>query len=189
VYAIIKKETENKTDKNVFLVFHTMNLKISPASATNDASVMHKIQLLSYTKDLWETADVISQIVSISDGYSLIACDGHEIVGYVLAHPFSDPKNPVRLSNLQQVHKTGKYFFIHDLCVTPDARGKGVAAKILKDLMDRAFEGGFLGVYLVSLAHVKDFWRAFGFIDYTEPTTWDYKEMYGENSQYMVYSP
>jgi GNAT superfamily N-acetyltransferase len=161
------------------------SILIGKADARKHSKLIHEIQMSCYAKNLWESERTISSILSLSE-HSLVASLDGVLLGYVLAHPFTDPKCPVKLSKLDDIDNNGKYFFIHDLAVHPGSRRQGIAAFILERLLETV-KGQFDGVYLVSLAGAKKFWYTYGFVDYTEETEWDYKALYGADSQYMFY--
>ncbi|WP_162559659.1 GNAT family N-acetyltransferase [Methylobacterium radiodurans] len=77
--------------------------------------------------------------------------------------------------------------YIHDLALTPEASGRGLATAILRELSDRALARGVSRLALVSVNASAAFWERSGFSgDSWGDAMLDKRSAYGEDARYMV---
>ena len=58
----------------------------------------------------------------------------------------------------------GVNLYLHDLALSHEARGKGIAKKLVENLIDTAKDQGFKKILLVAIQNSSVFWGKFGFV-------------------------
>ena len=98
-----------------------------------------------------------------------------EVLGYIISFPYV----------LNEVYPINEHYtetlepnclYIHDLCVSKNHRGEGIA----KALVEKVFENQLSPKALVSVLNSERFWNKFGFVS---QNTFDY---YGGSGHYMI---
>lgn len=105
----------------------------------------------------------------------------NSISAYLLAHPWSG-EIPPKLNEISVI--TGnEYLYLHDLALAEEARGKGIAKKLVENLIDTAKTQGFKKILLVAVQHSGGFWGKFGFLQIPTATICP---SYGHEAKLMV---
>jgi ribosomal protein S18 acetylase RimI-like enzyme len=140
------------------------------------------IQDKAYAGILPEDAHVLkSKWLSSPNTCAVYLDDSNRISAYLLAHPWSG-ETPPKLNQVTVV--TGnEYLYLHDLALAEQARGKGIAKKLVENLINTAKTQGFKKILLVSVQHSGGFWRQFGFLQL--PTA-AICSSYGDGAKLMV---
>ncbi len=129
------------------------------------AAVDH-IQSVAYPPKMREPLASLQFHWAIAPAYCWIASQGETPLGYILAHPW-----PLRLAPpLKQLHYTippgTDALYIHDLALSPAARGLGVATALVQKVLDTAQGQGLSQAALISVQGTQGFWQRFGFAPY-----------------------
>ncbi len=88
--------------------------------------------------------------------------NGHAI-GYALTHPWRFAEPPPLNRLLGKIPSPATTYYIHDVALLPEARGKGYAAQIADRLATHAREAGFGNLSLVAVNKSQVFWEKAGF--------------------------
>lgn len=97
--------------------------------------------------------DAIPQMLDSGD-FSVVAVVGGNIVGQILVHPIVDP-----FLNRTQ-------YYLQDVCVDEEYRGKGIASKMMHFVFDFAQENHIFRIFLTSSRNRLDahaLYEKFGF--------------------------
>ena len=86
-----------------------------------------------------------------------------DVAAYVLSHPWQEFDAPPLNSLLGELPATPSTYYIHDLALTPRARGTGAATSIVRKLADHARETGLHTMSLVAVNGSAGFWQRQGF--------------------------
>jgi GNAT superfamily N-acetyltransferase len=118
-------------------------------------------------------------------GCFMLVEDGRAI-GYALTHPsrFAEPPPLNRL--LGAVPSPATTYYIHDVALLPEARGKGYAAQITSLLVTHAREAGFTNLSLVAVNKSQVFWEKAGFRVIAVPGLGAKLASYGPDAALMV---
>ncbi len=138
-----------------------------------DLDAIWNIQRVCYETDLVESRETFENILGRGSNVSFVAYgDDDVIVGYLLAHPWSDILNPPELHNLnlEEMRPSpwgNNVYYIHDVTVLVDYRGSGVGKALVNMFMDRVNspEPDEIRpiVTLVSVGDSQQFWIKQGF--------------------------
>jgi GNAT superfamily N-acetyltransferase len=95
-------------------------------------------------------------------GCAVLEVDGR-LIGYVLSHPWHYGEPPALNSQLGEIPSNATTYYVHDVALLPDARGKGYAIETGDWLIEHAAGGGFLNLSLVAVNGSQPFWEKLGF--------------------------
>ncbi|KAL2835676.1 acyl-CoA N-acyltransferase [Aspergillus pseudoustus] len=84
-----------------------------------------------------------------------------KIVGYAVSHPIRRRQPPELDTLLGEIPADADAYYIHDVAVLPEARGKGYAGQCVDLLLETAKR--FPVACLVSVYGTGEFWARFGF--------------------------
>lgn len=118
-------------------------------------------------------------------GVRLLDNDGIPL-GYVLSHPFRFGGLPSLNSLLETLPEHPDTYYIHDLALLPEARGRGAASAVTKYLIAHATGQGLPSASLVALTSSQRFWIRHGFAEVEAPHLGAKLVSYEEGARYMV---
>lgn len=129
----------------------------------DDLPAVLAIQRAAYGDDYQESAAVLGRKLALAPQACWLAQSEGAVVGYVFAHPWGDAGAPPLHAPLQALPARAAHGFVHDLAVSPAARGLGVAAALFARVRDWSDGAGHRGMRLVALADALPFWVRQGF--------------------------
>jgi GNAT superfamily N-acetyltransferase len=94
-------------------------------------------------------------------GCLMLVEDGRAI-GYTLTHPWHAEPPPLNRL-LHEIPASATTYYIHDVALLPEARGRGQAAHAVDRLRAHACEAGFDRLSLVAVNQSQSFWEKAGF--------------------------
>jgi GNAT superfamily N-acetyltransferase len=159
-------------------------------AAAGDLGAIQRIQRMCYRQELVEGDGTFLAI--LAEGRSLVAVDREtgQVVGFALVHlvvprgrvpllheppPVSPPPGAADL-------------FVHDVCVHPSHRRKGVGS-LLAARVTAVASALQLDASLVSVNGSEPFWRAHGFRPDSRPTDAELRKSYGGECTVMRWEP
>jgi ribosomal protein S18 acetylase RimI-like enzyme len=83
------------------------------------------------------------------------------VLGYLLAHRWTSPTPPKLYQQTQP--NQGDILFVHDLALSPMAKGQGIGRLLVEQLLVSAKQQGLTRALLVSIQNTERFWQQFGF--------------------------
>ena len=107
--------------------------------------------------------------------------ENNHISAYLLAHPWSS-EIPPKLHEECPI-TASLNLFLHDLALTRDSRGKGIAKKLVNNLIDIGKAQRFDKILLVAVQNSSVFWSKFGFLNIPKAVICP---SYGHNAKLMV---
>lgn len=119
-----------------------------------------------------------------AEGCRVFARDG-AVEGYIISHPWHDGAPPALNSLLQRLPTDPSTYYIHDLVLTPAARGTGAGANIVVALIAQARHAGWRRLALVAVNASQDYWRRHGFRP-TDSLGVEKLASYGKSASFMV---
>lgn len=143
-------------------------MQIRPMGEDQLAAVL-AVQAACYPPAMQEPAAVVLARLRTAPATTLVACDGAAVCAYLFAYPsllgrvtaldapFTPAANPDTL-------------YLHDLAVAPQALGRGLARRLVQQLLDAAAGQGLRNAALVSVQDTRRFWEGLGFeVDTARP--------------------
>ncbi len=103
------------------------------------------------------------------------------VIAYLLAHPWASETPPKLHENSPITASVNLY--LHDLALAHEARGQGIAKKLVLNLIENAKAQGFAKILLVAVQNSNEFWAKFGFLEIANAVICP---SYGDNAEVMV---
>lgn len=126
-----------------------------------DLPAIHALQCAAYPPDYHEPEAALASHLAAGPQTSFVAEQKNRLVAYVFAHPWQG--EPPRLHEALPEAPGADHLFVHDLAVSPEARGLGAAALLVQTVREATRTLRFEEIRLVALAHAIAFWRQHGF--------------------------
>lgn len=118
-------------------------------------------------------------------GCSVLAVD-ERLIGYTLTHPWRFGEPPPLNTCLHAIPANADTYYIHDMALLPEARGKGYAMSGGERVVRHAREAGFAQVSLVAVNRSQAFWERLGFRVTTVPGLEAKLLSYGSDAVFMT---
>lgn len=83
--------------------------------------------------------------------------------GLLVAHPWYSATSPALGAWLGAIPSDADSFYLHDIALLPDTRGRGAGSAATALIVERAQQAGFRDVSLVAVNGAEGFWTAQGF--------------------------
>jgi GNAT superfamily N-acetyltransferase len=93
----------------------------------------------------------------------LMLTEDEQAIGYALTHPWSLGEPPPLNGLLGELPAAPTTYYIHDVALRPEARGKGYAVQAADRLVAHARAAGFDNLSLVAVNGSRAFWERVGF--------------------------
>ncbi len=128
----------------------------------SDLAAVVRLQDHCYADEFYESAEVVAKRLMLYPQSCWVACFQDKIWGYLFSYP----------SKLSQINPLGAEFgqydqanclYLHDMAVSPDARGQGVATALLSSAKSYAMTLGLPHLALVAVQNSAAFWLQLGF--------------------------
>lgn len=110
-----------------------------------------------------EDMEVFAERLRLYPQGCLALVDGGRIAGYALSHPWRMADPPPLNSSLGEIPERAGTYYIHDVALLPEVRGKGYAAQAGHLLAERARAAGLDTMSLVAVNNSQRFWERLGF--------------------------
>ncbi|KAL2015801.1 hypothetical protein VTK56DRAFT_4828 [Thermocarpiscus australiensis] len=96
------------------------------------------------------------------EGCLVLAEGDGDVCGYVVSHPIRRGQPPALNTLLHEIPRDADQYYIHDLVILPEFRGRGLAAEGVRRLL--ALAGRYPTTCLISVYGSAPFWARFGFV-------------------------
>ncbi|MEW2516635.1 GNAT family N-acetyltransferase [Actinacidiphila alni] len=87
---------------------------------------------------------------------------GDRLAGYLLSLPYPESAAPELAAGAPEIH-TSRNLHLHDVVVAEDLRGRGLGARLLRQLTGHAQAAGYERLSLVAVGGSHTYWAAHGF--------------------------
>lgn len=135
--------------------------------------------------DYPEDAAVFEERLSLYPAGCHVHADGAAITGYILSHPWLDQQPPALNTLLGAIPVNADTYYIHDIALLGQSRGKDAARTILRQLIELARASGFTNLSLIAVNDSTAFWRRLGF-EIVQDAALDQKlKSYDEQARFM----
>lgn len=136
--------------------------------------------------DLSESDEVFAERVQLfPEGcLGLVEGEGNELCGYVISHPIRRLQPPALNSLLGKIASDADQYYIHDLAILPQLRGRGLAQECITKLFVIAQR--YPTTCLISVYGTAQFWGRFGFVPVQIDDVLEKKLLdYGDDATYL----
>lgn len=152
----------------------------------NDVQAALAIQAETYPPFLVEGEAVFLNRIDLSASYCLAAKQGDALLGYLLAHGWRR-ESPPSLGAPLIGGGPPEVLFIHDLAVSPAARGLDVGRTLVARASELAARDGLHRAELIAVEGAADYWRRLGFVECPASGNLRAKLMhYGTHARWMA---
>jgi len=110
-----------------------------------------------------EDMDVFAERQRLYPQGCLVLVEHGHLVGYALTHPWRLNEPPPLNSSLSEIPRHPTTYYLHDVALLPEGRGKGYAAQAVEELARHAQAAGFSNLSLVAVNGSQKFWERLGF--------------------------
>ena len=162
-------------------MFHIRLMQIA------DLSAVVRLQDHCYADEFYESPQVVAKRLMLYPQSCWLACYQDKVWGYLFSYP----------SRLGQINPLGAEFgqyeqanclYLHDMAVSPDARGQGVATALLQQALTYASTLGLPYAALVAVQNSAAFWQQqqFSAVDSLSVPASLALTSYGEDAIYLA---
>ncbi len=110
-----------------------------------------------------EAAELYAERIALApDGCLALERDG-ELVGHFISHPWRRGAVPELHAKLGAIPANADSWYIHDVVISPDARGGGFAAAALEIVSRAARTHGIARLSLIAVGGADGYWGRLGF--------------------------
>ncbi len=136
--------------------------------------------------DYPEDAAVFEERLRLYPAGCCVYADGSAITGYILSHPWIDRQPPALNTLLGSIPTGADTYYIHDIALLGQSRGKDSARAILRQLVELARTSGFMNLSLIAVNDSAAFWRRLGFEIVQDAALDEKLRSYDQQARYMT---
>jgi len=137
-------------------------LNIRPMNYSDLDAVM-KIQSMAYIPQYCESREVYEdKFAKYPDGCWVAEIDDY-VVGYVISHPYLLDSPPKLDAVMDDIPQNPDCYFIHDVAINPEYKGKGIGSALCEKAKSLAKERNLPNMALISVQDSHPFWEKMGF--------------------------
>jgi len=160
-------------------------LEIRPMRPVDLPSIS-EIEVLCYTEIAPESDECLLAKLSASPSTCYVACQQHKVVAYLISLPGSFEHPPELHAVTCELPPNPDTLYLHDLAVSPNARGTGAGKALVERFITRAKELNFKHASLIAVQGSKTYWERYGFRPIPQTGALKAKlASYGDNAEYM----
>ncbi len=143
------------------------HLKMEPETVIRiahpeDLPGIMQLQARSYDVSLHEPVALFESILNLSPATCFTASYDEDLAGYLLTYPVPDRYKDFG-KKLPVVTGGETTLYIHDLCVSPEQRGKGIARLLYDGMIESLGPIKFKKIVAVAVQDSTGFWQKCGF--------------------------
>lgn len=144
------------------------------------------IQALTYPAFLLENEAAFASRLTAAAPYCLAAERGGVLIGYLLAHGWPSQSPPALDARLDP-DAPSQVLFVHDLALSPAARGLGLGGRMVARAMGMAAQDGLRTAELIAVEGAAPYWETLGFSQEPPPPPLAAKlAAYGSRARWMT---
>jgi len=117
---------------------------------------------------------------------SRIEAGVERVLGYLVAYPWRADAAPPLNTRIEAIPGDAAVMYLHDLCLHPEVRGRGVTTGIVERLADQARAAGWPALALVAVNDAAGFWARHGFAVRQNAVIAAKLAGYGPDARYMI---
>ena len=152
-----------------------------------DMPAVAALQLVAFAPLFHEPQEILASRLTVAPNLCWGAFDGDDLLAYILSHPWpaaSPPPIGVTLS----APPPSDNWFVHDLAMGPEARGRGVGRALAQAAAEAAKAAGLVRGDLIAVQGAWAFWEKMGYRPEADlpPALAAKVAGYGEDARYMT---
>lgn len=151
---------------------------------SNDLDGVLSVQAVVFPAFQEAKATFAERLRLYPDGFLVVEEDG-DIKGYLVSHPFHRPNPPPLDTMIGSISPDCDAYYVHDLSVLPEMRGRGAAGAMIEAVTDVARNADFTTMALIAVGGADIFWRRFGFGPVSVQALEARLVIYGQGAAYM----
>ncbi len=156
------------------------------AMADSDLDGVAEIQAIAFP-DHFEDRDCFVDRLALYPAGCRVLVDGDDrVLGYGVAYPWLRDAMPPLNARIGALPDAPHLLYLHDLALSPGARGTGAARSYVAWLVDHARAEGWPHIALVAVNDAAPFWARHGFVASDSPALREKLASYGDDARYMV---
>ena len=132
-----------------------------------------------------DRAIFIERLALFAEGCHVLD-DGARLAGYVFSHPWHTAAPPALNRKLERLPTPATTYYLHDLALTPRARGASHGSAITSQLTELARSLRFASLSLVAVNGSAPFWQRQGFVAQSNAALASKLASYGDDAAYMI---
>jgi ribosomal protein S18 acetylase RimI-like enzyme len=129
-----------------------------------DLPELHRLEAETYEPALHESDEAFLRLIALYPEGAFGFFDGAALCAYAFAVPLPAGSVLDLKAPLQALPADADMFYIHDVAVAAEYRGRGLALDLVTKLLRLARDRGFTTSELVSVQGSAPFWGLFGFV-------------------------
>jgi ribosomal protein S18 acetylase RimI-like enzyme len=133
-----------------------------------DLPQLHRLEAETYLPVLHESDEAFLRIIELYPEGAFGLFEGGELCAYAFGLPLGAGTVLALKAPLDALPAGADMFYIHDVAVGERHRGRGLARRLVEELLRRARARGFRTSELVSVQGSAPFWQQFGFVRVAE---------------------
>lgn len=118
-------------------------------------------QISLHIHSLYEDPEIFEERRALSKGSYVL--DTEKVVGYLISHPYRRDTYPPLNTLIREIPEDPDTWYIHDLAILPEFRGRGMVRPVLAKVKALALAQGIKELSLVSVYGTEPFWTKMGF--------------------------
>jgi len=143
------------------------------------------LQSQAYPAFLLEPEPAFASRLDVAAPFNLVVEREGQLLAYLLAHGWPRESPPPVGAVLDPV-LSGDTLYLHDLAVSPKARGMGIGQALVAHCFDLAADAGLKRAELIAVEGAADFWQRLGFrTGSPSPALATKVAQYGPTAQWM----
>lgn len=147
-----------------------------------DAEVIGRLSV-QILKDLGEPAGIFAERISLCPEGCHVLTNGADILGHAITHPWLRGKPPAMNQELGTLPPAADCWYIHEIALLEEARGKGSVRALMQVLGAEAKGRGLPVMALVAVEGAAAYWEKLGFR--SVPLSAEQVSSYGGQVEYM----
>lgn len=136
--------------------------------------------------DHFEGRDCFAERLALNPSGCRVLQTDPRIEGYLVAYPWRRDAAPALNTLIGAIPADAEVLYLHDLALTPAARGQGWSKPAVAHVADLARAAGLPALALVAVNDAVAFWRGHGFEVRDTPAMAAKLESYGADARYMT---
>ncbi len=133
------------------------------ALTSGDIAELHRVEAETYIAALHETDEAFLRLIELFPEGAIGFFDAEGLCAYAFAVPTRAGETLTLGQPLERIAADADTFYIHDVAVSRRCRGRGLARRLIEQLLDLARARRFTRSELVSVQGSAAFWQKFGF--------------------------
>ena len=162
-----------------------MQIALRPLGVDDVDAVLH-IQARCYGADFVEPREVFARRLAMPAHCSWAAVRGDEVMAYLAAY-WSRPGAITPLNGDFSQYADASVLYLHDMAVSPDAAGQGLAGRMVQAAREQARARGITRTALVSVQDSQAYWERQGYncVFLKNAAQQQHLDSYGKGAVYM----